>query len=311
MDIITGYTGSPHVTAEQDRDVNIGIFGAESYVLRTGSRLKAEVSSNNEIKVRDGVIMHQGCAASIKKNTYDSLTIANGSQGMKRVDLIVARYSRDQNTKEESLVLKVIQGTPKESGPAVPGYTIGDIQAGDLIADMPLYQVTLNGLNITEVKQLFATQDSIAELSSNLVNAKNELTNISNKLTALSNSINNLGSTKVVNLANKTSNNGVAAFTDYVILPSAGSYVIYGNATMSGTPTAGVSNIGIQINSIDGTGNFHSLGSCSHNGVSLDINGFFVVTTNAANDKIRLRLYQNGGYTETWKNLQIRYKKIL
>ena len=169
MDIITGYTGSPHVTAEQDRDVNIGIFGAESYVLRTGSQLKAEVSSNNEIKVRDGVIMHQGCAASIKKNTYDSLTIANGSQGMKRVDLIVARYSRDQNTKEESLVLKVIQGTPKESGPAVPGYTTGDIQAGDLIADMPLYQVTLNGLNITEVKQLFATQDSIAGLSSNLI----------------------------------------------------------------------------------------------------------------------------------------------
>ena len=40
MDIITGYTGSPHVTAEQDRDVNIGIFGAESYVLRTGSQLK-------------------------------------------------------------------------------------------------------------------------------------------------------------------------------------------------------------------------------------------------------------------------------
>ena len=176
MDIITGYTGSPHVTAEQDRDVNIGIFGAESYVLRTGSRLKAEVSSNNEIKVRDGVIMHQGCAASIKKNTYDSLTIANGSQGMKRVDLIVARYSRDQNTKEESLVLKVIQGTPKESGPAVPGYTTGDIQAGDLIADMPLYQVTLNGLNITEVKQLFATQDSIAELSSKLVNINSKIT---------------------------------------------------------------------------------------------------------------------------------------
>ena len=185
MDIITGYTGSPHVTAEQDRDVNIGIFGAESYVLRTGSRLKAEVSSNNEIKVRDGVIMHQGCAASIKKNTYDSLTIANGSQGMKRVDLIVARYSRDQNTKEESLVLKVIQGTPKESGPAVPGYTTGDIQAGDLIADMPLYQVTLNGLNITEVKQLFATQDSIAELSNNLTKANNILTNMESNLMAI------------------------------------------------------------------------------------------------------------------------------
>ena len=189
MDIITGYTGSPHVTAEQDRDVNIGIFGAESYVLRTGSQLKAEVSSNNEIKVRDGVIMHQGCAASIKKNTYDSLTIANGSQGMKRVDLIVARYSRDQNTKEESLVLKVIQGTPKESGPAVPGYTTGDIQAGDLIADMPLYQVTLNGLNITEVKQLFATRDSIAELSSNLGNVKADLTKANNNIAIINSNL--------------------------------------------------------------------------------------------------------------------------
>lgn len=168
MDIITGYTGSPHVTAEQDRDINIGIFGNESYVLQTGSQLTAEVSSNNEIKVRDGVIMHQGCAASIKKNTYDSLTITNGSQGMKRVDLIVARYSRDPSANEESLTLKVIQGTPSENSPTVPGYTTGDIQSGDLVADMPLYQVILNGLNITEVKKLFSVQGSIAELSSKL-----------------------------------------------------------------------------------------------------------------------------------------------
>lgn len=177
MDIITGYTGSPHVTAEQDRDINIGIFGNESYVLQTGSQLTAEVSSNNEIKVRDGVIMHQGCAASIKKNTYDSLAITNGSQGMKRVDLIVARYSRDPSTNEESLTLKVIQGTPSENSPTVPGYTTGDIQSGDLVADMPLYQVILNGLNITEVKKLFSVQGSIAELSSNLAKTNTVLEN--------------------------------------------------------------------------------------------------------------------------------------
>lgn len=182
MDIITGYTGSPHVTAEQDRDINIGIFGNESYVLQTGSQLTAEVSSNNEIKVRDGVIMHQGCAASIKKNTYDSLTITNGSQGMKRVDLIVARYSRDPSTNEESLTLKVIQGTPSENSPTVPGYTTGDIQSGDLVADMPLYQVILNGLNITEVKKLFSLQGSIAELNSKLAKANSEITNTNTNL---------------------------------------------------------------------------------------------------------------------------------
>ena len=168
MDIITGYVGSPHVTAEQDRDINIGIFGAESYVLRTGSQLKAVVSSNNEIKIRDGVIMHQGCAASIKKNTYDSLTIVNGSQGMKRIDLVVARYSRNQSTKVESLTLKVIQGTPVTGTPSAPGYTTGDIQAGDLVADMPLYQVVINGLNITAVKQVFNTVDTVAELNGKL-----------------------------------------------------------------------------------------------------------------------------------------------
>ena len=189
MDIITGYTGSPHVTAEQDRDINIGIFGNESYVLRTGSQLTAEVSSNNEIKVRDGVIMHQGCAASIKKNTYDSLTITNGSQGMKRVDLIVARYSRDPSTNEESLTLKVIQGTPSEKSPTVPGYTTGDIQSGDLVADMPLYQVILNGLNITEVKKLFSVQGSIAELSSNLGNVKADLTKANNNIAIINSNL--------------------------------------------------------------------------------------------------------------------------
>ena len=93
MEIITGYRGKPHVTPEQDRDVNIGVVGDGSYVLQTGMQLAAEVSSNNEVKIRDGVLMHQGCTASIKKNTYDSLTIINGSQGMKRIDLIVARKS--------------------------------------------------------------------------------------------------------------------------------------------------------------------------------------------------------------------------
>ena len=29
MDIITGYLGEPHVTAEQDRDVNIGVVAMD------------------------------------------------------------------------------------------------------------------------------------------------------------------------------------------------------------------------------------------------------------------------------------------
>ena len=182
MEIITGYTGKPHVTSEQDRDVNIGVVGEGSYVLRTGMRLAAEVSSNNEIKIRDGVLMHQGCTASIKKNTYDSLTITNGSQGMKRVDLIVARYEKNQDNGIESLDLKVIQGTPAESNPAAPQYTEGDIQAGDYVADMPMYQVIIEGLNITEVKKMFKVIGSNKDLSNRIAESfKCELTQLTTK----------------------------------------------------------------------------------------------------------------------------------
>ncbi len=183
MEIITGYRGKPHVTSEQDRDVNIGVVGEGSYVLQTGMQLAAEVSSNNEIKIRDGVLMHQGCTASIKKNTYDSLVIINGSQGMKRIDLIVARYEKNQDNGIESLDLKVIQGTPAESTPTVPEYTEGDIQAGDYVADMPMYQVIIDGLNITEVKKVCevapdidALKKELAELNSNIkiLNSKND-----------------------------------------------------------------------------------------------------------------------------------------
>lgn len=176
MEIITGYTGKPHVTSEQDRDVNIGVVGKGSYVLQTGMQLAAEISSNNEIKIRDGVLMHQGCTASIKKNTYDSLIIINGSQGMKRIDLIVARYEKNQDNGIESLDLKVIQGTPAESTPTVPEYTEGDIQAGDYVADMPMYQVIIDGLNITEVKKVCevapdidALKKELAELNSKMI----------------------------------------------------------------------------------------------------------------------------------------------
>lgn len=176
MEIITGYTGKPHVTAEQDRDVNEGIFDTGSFVLKTGSQLAAELVSNNEIKVRDGVLVIQGCTAVIKKNTYDPVTIANGSQGMKRIDLIVARYNKNEETKIEEVTLKVIQGTPNASTAAVPTYKTGDIQSGDLVADMPLYKVTLNGLNVTSVDKMFTVIPTLPELSSNLVNINSKIT---------------------------------------------------------------------------------------------------------------------------------------
>lgn len=168
MEIVTGYVGRPHVTAEQDRAQNQGVFGVESYVLNVGQKMAAELQSNNEIRIRDGVLVHQGCTGVVKTGTYDPVTITNGTQGMKRIDLIVARYTKNAETNVENLAWKVIQGTPAASNPAIPSYIEGDIQAGDLISDMPMYEIHLDGITVSEVKAVFTALKTGAEMQADI-----------------------------------------------------------------------------------------------------------------------------------------------
>lgn len=166
MNIITGYMGTPHITSAQDRGQNQGCFGTGSYILDVGQQLAAEIVSANEIRIRDGVLSHQGCVGIIEQGAYDSLEIANGSQGMQRIDLIVARYEKNTETSVESLNLVVIEGTAAASNPTAPTYNEGDIQAGDSPVDMPLYQVNINGVNIASTTLVASKVQTQAELQS-------------------------------------------------------------------------------------------------------------------------------------------------
>lgn len=158
MNIITGYRGEPHITAQEDRDINLGVVGkstSDLYVLDVGQQLDADIVSANEIRIRDGVLVMQGCAASIDYGTYDSLTISNGSQGMERIDVIAAQYERDGDTNVESVSLVVIEGTPAASDPTAPTLTGGSIQGGDTLVQMPLYYVNLDGVSIDSIDAQF------------------------------------------------------------------------------------------------------------------------------------------------------------
>lgn len=154
MNIIWGYKADPHITAQQLRNTYIGIFGEDAHILDVGSKLAATVVSATEIQIADGVMVGQGCTASIEHGMTESLTIANGSQGMQRKDLIVARYSKVASTGVESMTLAVITGTPASSSPADPSYNSGDIADGDSPVDFPLYRVNLSGISITSVERL-------------------------------------------------------------------------------------------------------------------------------------------------------------
>ena len=163
MEIVTGHRGTPHVTPYKVRDFNIGIVGAEDYVMNGGSELEAQLVSNNRIDIKDGSICMQGTHAVIPKNINDELTIENGMQGEKRIDLIVARYEKVADSGVESVNTVVLQGTPSKETPNVPGHVVGDIRNGDLKHEMPLYEVELDGINVVEVRPVFKKIVSAAE----------------------------------------------------------------------------------------------------------------------------------------------------
>lgn len=177
MKIVSGRTGSPHVTSQQFRQMLEGIIGQGSYIITSGENLKPELSSNNLLKIRSGMMAHHGCISCVDIGTYDEVTLTNGSQGMKRIDLIVNRYTRNAETEVENCSWKVIQGTPVASNPAVPAYTSGNLQNGDLVDDCPAFEVHYDGINVTEVKSLLSVTDGLSELNSNLSKANTVLEN--------------------------------------------------------------------------------------------------------------------------------------
>lgn len=177
MEIVTGHRGTPHVTPYKVRDFNIGIVGAEDYVMNGGSELEAQLVSNNRIDIKDGSICMQGTHAVIPKNINDELTIENGMQGEKRIDLIVARYEKVADSGVESVNTVVLQGTPSKETPNVPGHVVGDIRNGDLKHEMPLYEVELDGINVVEVRPVFKKIVSAAEQQKMIELLNSKITN--------------------------------------------------------------------------------------------------------------------------------------
>ena len=169
----TGDTGRA-VSSESDGALFAGIFGAEKYVLENGSQLKAEVQSNNIVKISDGDAVMYGRHVRIQANDSALVTINNGHSGTNRIDLIVFRYTKD-STGKETVDLVVIQGEDSTRTPTAPTAVNGNILTGAMKSDFPLYSVELNGINIVKVNPLFNVIGNISKL-------KEEFTELNGKL---------------------------------------------------------------------------------------------------------------------------------
>lgn len=168
MKIMTGKAGTPHVTAQQFRQFVEGTVGQESYILTSGDLLEPELVSNNSLKIRSGIMSHHGNLSTVDLGTYDTVTIRNGSQGMKRIDLVVNRYTKNKETGIEKNEWIVIMGNPTSGSPSVPTYTQGNLQEGDLVDDCPVFEVHLSGINVTDVKKMLKVVPSIPTINKDL-----------------------------------------------------------------------------------------------------------------------------------------------
>ncbi|QYX28394.1 hypothetical protein [[Clostridium] scindens] len=176
MQIITGIGESEHVTSMQHRAIFEMVIGDNSYILNKGELLEPELQSNNALKIRSGMLAHHGCICEVAPNTYDEVAIGNGSQSMKRIDLVVARYTQNAETKVERTEWTVIQGQPVESNPVAPDYIHGNMQDGDLTDDCPVFEVHLDGIQVVEIKKLLnVLGGSLAELNRKLTYVKTDI----------------------------------------------------------------------------------------------------------------------------------------
>jgi len=167
MKIVTGYRGTPHISANDQQAFNQGVIGGGNYVLDVGNHFEASLENVNTVQIRDGNGVMQGVHFRIEPGDFEELNIENGTTGFSRIDLIVARYSKDSTTGIESVDLVVIKGEDAASNPVEPAYNTGSILDGDSPVDFPLYQVTVNELT-PSLLQLFNVQLNMQNITQDI-----------------------------------------------------------------------------------------------------------------------------------------------
>lgn len=179
--LITGHSGSGHITSADAGRLIAGVVGLDRYVLPTGKKFAYTIISNNEIDIADGDLVDQGRHITLPQNEIETVHIENGVQNKERIDTIAIKYTMDATSGIESASMVLKKGTPVTigSGTAAPAtLTTGNIYAGATEDETALYYVYISGITITKVVQSFVVRESLAVL-------KNDITALNSGLAQL------------------------------------------------------------------------------------------------------------------------------
>lgn len=171
--LVTGSHGGddPHVESKHDALMHAAMLGRSGYILKTRNWTEKPTAKDaNNITIPAWDLVVEGRQIYIAAPT--DVNIQSGSQGQKRRDLIVARYSLNSDTSVETVTLEAIKGKPSADTPADPGIETGSIIGGAIVSDLPLCRVNLDGITITSIDTLVNVLHPLEDVWDSLTQTK-------------------------------------------------------------------------------------------------------------------------------------------
>lgn len=170
--IVTGHTGSAHITADDWASFNAGLLSSSDVVLAFDMPEAKEITSG-VVTVPKLEIIIQGVHC--RTDGTEKVTIETGSQGLYRNDLIIGRYQKNASSGVESFSIAIVKGTASSS-PADPSVTQNDIRSGGTLREVPLYRIVLYGSTIQKIEPVIPNIRNLRNLQKD-VNAANDVAN--------------------------------------------------------------------------------------------------------------------------------------
>lgn len=159
IELVDGKAGTMHISSEDKAIIHQAKFSKSDVVFDWGDAFKCSMSSSNRATIGTGCASIQGLDWHI--TSAESVTISNGSQGMKRNDIICAHYHRDSKTGNENVALTVLKGSPNATTAADPAIPSEKILSGAVDAYMPLWRIPLDGITVGTPVRLFTPRGAL------------------------------------------------------------------------------------------------------------------------------------------------------
>ena len=159
IELVDGKAGIAHISSEDKAIIHQAKFSKSDVVFDWGDAFKCTMGSANKAVIDTGCASIQGLDWHI--TAAESVTISNGSQGMKRNDIICAHYHRDSKTGNENVKLTVLKGSPNATTAADPTIPSGKILSGAVDAYMPLWRIPLDGITVGAPVRLFTPRGAL------------------------------------------------------------------------------------------------------------------------------------------------------